>query len=62
MSWLECSSLRLPRLNGLVAYEQQQVLMATNAYIENKVALYGAYDRTQDLEMPYSLTESAYKF
>jgi hypothetical protein len=44
------------------AYEQQQVLMATNAYIENKVALYGAYDRAQDLEMPYSLTESAYKF
>jgi hypothetical protein len=44
------------------AYNQKQILMGTKARIGNKVALYGAYDRSQDIEMPYSLTASDYKF
>jgi len=44
------------------AYAQQQVLMATNADVNSKVALYGAYDRSQEVDLPYSLTASDYKF
>ncbi len=44
------------------AYRQQQALMATNADINAKVALYGAYDRSQEVDLPYSLTASDYKF
>jgi hypothetical protein len=29
------------------AYNQKQILMGTKARIENKLALYGAYDRSQ---------------
>ena len=45
------------------AYHQKQALMAANAYINDRVALYGAYDRSQEVDLPYSLTASAdYKF
>ena len=57
MSFLDAAEAEWAR-----AYHQQQVLMATKADINVKVALYGAYDRSQDVDLPYSLTASDYKF
>ncbi len=58
MSFLDAAEAEWAR-----AYHQQQALMATNADISAK-ALYGAYDRSQevDSDLPYSLTASDYKF
>jgi hypothetical protein len=44
------------------ACNQKQVLMATKADIENRVALYGAYNRSPDVDLPYSMIASDYKF
>jgi hypothetical protein len=57
MSFLDAAESEWAR-----AYHQQQVLIATKADINAKVALYGAYDRSQDTDLPYSLTASDYKF
>ncbi len=56
MSFLDAAEAEWAR-----AYHQKQALMATNAYINDRVALYGAYDRSQDTDLPYSLTASDYK-
>ena len=57
MSFLDAAQAEWAR-----AYAQKQVLMATQADINAKVALYGAYDRSQDIDLPYSLSASDYKF
>jgi hypothetical protein len=58
MSFLDAAQAEWAR-----AYAQQQVLMATNADISNaKVTLYGAYDRSQEVDLPYSLAASDCKF
>ena len=44
------------------AYTQKQVLMAPKADIENRVALYGAYNHSPDVNLPYSMMASDYKF
>ena len=44
------------------AYTQKQVLMATKADIENRVVLYGAYNHSPDVNLPYSMMASDYKF
>ena len=57
MSFLDAAEAEWAR-----AYHQQQALIATKADINAKVTLYGAYDRSQDVDLPYSLTASDYKF
>ena len=62
MPFFETAQAEWARACTSTTCNQKQVLMATKADIENRVALYGAYNHSPDVNLPYSMMASDYKF